>query len=79
MVKDERSREVTFDLKEHFGVFGRDLKGWTRELNLVSWNGAEAKYDIRNWDEGHSRMGKGVTLTSKELSDLRSLLMELDI
>ncbi len=79
MANGEKNREITFDIKQHFGVFGRDPKGWTRELNLVSWNGAEAKYDIRNWDQDHCKMGRGVTLTTLELSDLKTLLSELDI
>lgn len=79
MAAGEKDREITFKLKEHIGVFGKDAKGWTRELNLVSWNGAAPKYDIRSWDEDHQKMGKGITLTAQELSELRSLLSELDL
>lgn len=79
MATEEKEREVTFDLKEHIGIIGKDTKGWTRELNLVSWNGAAPKYDIRSWDESHQKMAKGITLTTQELSELKSLLSEMDL
>ncbi|MEE3482374.1 MAG: PC4/YdbC family ssDNA-binding protein [Lachnospiraceae bacterium] len=41
-------------------------KGWTKERNLVSWNGGAPKYDIRDWSEDHTKMGKGVTLTAEQ-------------
>ncbi|NLP30281.1 MAG: hypothetical protein GX363_04035 [Clostridiales bacterium] len=72
-------REITFDLKEHIGIFGKDSRGWTRELNKVSWNGGPVKYDIRNWDEEHKRMSKGITLTEDELIALRDLIQEIDL
>ena len=77
MATEEKDREVTFELVEHIGVFGKDPKGWTRELNRVAWNGGPAKYDVRNWDEEHQKMGRGVTLTQKEISAFRDLLQEL--
>jgi len=40
----------------------------------VSWNGAAPKYDIRDWDPEHEKMGKGVTLTEEELRKLKGLI-----
>lgn len=48
--------------------------GWKKELNLVSWNGGQAKYDIRDWDPGHSRMSRGVTLKEQEMRQIVELL-----
>lgn len=79
MVAEDKDREITFEVVEHIGVFGKDAKGWTRELNRVAWNNGPAKYDIRNWDEEHKKMGRGVTLTSQELLDLRKLIEGLDL
>ena len=31
--------EITFEIKHHIGVLSESAKGWTKELNLVSWNG----------------------------------------
>ena len=50
--------KITFDIKENFGELSKAANGWTKELNLVSWNNREAKYDIRTCDEEHETMGK---------------------
>ncbi len=65
--------EITFEIVKELGVISENAKGWTRELNLVSWNGREAKYDIRDWSPDHSRMGKGVSLTEEEMQKLVEL------
>jgi hypothetical protein len=58
---------------EH-GVISERSKGWRKEFNLISWNGGEPKYDVRDWSEGHEKMGKGVTLTEREMRTLCELL-----
>lgn len=70
--------EIKFDILEKLGVLGEGSKGWQKELNLISWNSRGAKADIRDWDETHEKMGKGVTLSKKELMALKTLLNELD-
>jgi len=70
--------DITFEIKESLGVLSESARGWTKELNLVSWNGREPKYDIREWDPEHEKMGKGVTLTEEELLVLKALLEELE-
>ena len=45
-------------------------KGWTKELNRVSFNGALAKYDIRTWSPDHTKMGKGIPLSNEEFQVL---------
>lgn len=72
-------REITFEIVEHFGIIGKDAKGWTKELNRVSWNGNQAKYDIRNWDEDHLKMGRGITFTKQEALELKNLFAQMDI
>ncbi len=79
MATEEKDREITFELVENIGVFGKDTKGWTRELNRVAWNGGPAKFDVRNWDDKHQKMGRGVTLTQEELSEFRNLLKDLTL
>ena len=66
--------DIKFEIKETIGVLSESAKGWTKELNLVSWNDKDPKYDIREWSTDHSKMGKGVTLTSEELKKLTDLL-----
>ncbi len=65
---------ITFEIKKHIGVINESAKGWTKELNLVSWNGGAPKYDIREWSPEHDKMGKGVTFTEEEIAKLRELL-----
>ena len=62
--------EVHFDLMEHIGVLGRKDNGWTKEVNIVAWNGGKAKVDIRDWDPDHERMSKGITLFEEEAETL---------
>ena len=40
--------EIKYEIKEKIGVISENDKGWTKELNLISWNDREPKYDIRD-------------------------------
>jgi len=71
--------EIKFEIKETIGVLSESAKGWSKELNLVSWNDAAPKYDIREWSPDHLKMGKGVTLTTEELEKLRDLLSKIKL
>ncbi|WP_019789896.1 YdbC family protein [Streptococcus sobrinus] len=62
--------EFTFEIEEKLLVLSENDKGWTKELNRVSFNGAPAKYDIRSWSSDHTKMGKGITLTNEEFKAL---------
>jgi len=68
--------EFKFDIVENIGVLSENAKGWRKELNFVSWNEREPKYDIREWDPEHNRMAKGITLTKEEAVALYELLKE---
>ncbi len=70
---------IKFEITESIGTLSESAKGWTKELNLVSWNDREPKYDIREWDPTHERMGKGVTFTTEEIKKLRDLFNQLDL
>ena len=70
--------EIKFEIKETIGTLSTSPKGWNKELNLVSWNGKEPKYDLRDWAPDHSKMGKGITLTDGDLMALRDLLNGMD-
>lgn len=74
-----QNSEIKFSISKQLGILGEGTKGWKKELNLVSWNDRKPKFDIRDWDETHEKMGKGVTLTKEELSVLKEILAELDI
>ena len=70
---------IKYEIRDSLGVLSESAKGWTKELNLVSWNDRAAKYDLRDWDEAHEKMGKGITLTSEELTKLRDILNSIEI
>jgi hypothetical protein len=71
--------DIKFEIKENIGSVSQSPKGWTKELNLVSWNGKEPKYDLRDWAPEHEKMGKGITLTADELKTLRDLLNGMEL
>lgn len=50
--------ELKYEIVEHIGVLSESSKGWTKELNVISWNGKEPKYDLRDWAPNKEKMGK---------------------
>ena len=71
--------ELKFEVTQNCGVISESAKGWKKELNFVSWNGREAKLDLREWDLEHLKMGKGITLTNEEAKKLREILNDLEL
>jgi hypothetical protein len=71
--------DFKFEIKESFGTLSESSKGWTIELNSVSWNDREPKYDIRSWSEDHKKMGKGIALSKDEVKKLREILDGLNL
>ena len=70
--------DIKYDVIEEFGVLSENTRGWRKELNIISWNGANPKYDIRDWAPEKERMGKGITLTRDEIKKLRDILNQMD-
>jgi len=66
--------EIKYEIIETLGVLSENAKGWKKELNLISWNDREPKYDLREWDPEHEKMGKGITLTEEEVNKLKDIL-----
>ena len=70
-----KSDDFSFEIKEHIeDLSDPNEKGWKMELNLVSWSGNEPKYDIRQWNEDHSKMSKGISLTYEQIALLGEAL-----
>ena len=69
--------DIKYEITKHIGVLSENAKGWTKELNLISWNDREPKYDIREWAPEREKMGKGVTLSKEETAELKRLLIEM--
>ena len=71
--------DIKYEISKELGVLSENAKGWKKERNLVSWNERGPKYDIRDWSEGHEKLGKGVTLTGEEVKNLRDILNKIDL
>jgi hypothetical protein len=71
--------EIKYEIIKNIGMISKAESGWAKELNLISWNDREAKYDIRDWSADHGKMGKGVTLSKAELMALKELLNSMEL
>lgn len=69
--------ELKYEIIKNFGVISESEKGWKKELNLISWSERAPKFDIRDWNETHDRMGKGITLTEEEVIKLKELIEKI--
>lgn len=67
-----------FDILEHIAEIGSNRQGY-KQLNVVSWNKAPARLDLRSWrtdENGEQQPNKGITLTDAEAQALYSALGE---
>ena len=71
--------EFSFEIVKKIAVIAEGSKGWNLELNLVSWGGRPAKYDLRSWSPDHQKMGKGSTFSKEELTALKNLLNSVNL
>lgn len=70
--------EIKYEIIKNIGALSTSASGWAKELNLISWNDREPKYDLRDWSPDREKMGKGVTLSKEELSALKELLNTIE-
>jgi hypothetical protein len=71
--------EFKYEITKKIGVLSKTASGWVKELNLVSWNERDPKYDIREWAPDGEKMGKGVTLSKEEMLALKELLNSMEL
>jgi hypothetical protein len=71
--------EIKYEIVEKIGFISESSRGWKKELNLISWNGREPKYDLRDWAPEYDKMGKGITLTKDDLKSIREILNKMDL
>ncbi|QIB68421.1 hypothetical protein Ami103574_03410 [Aminipila butyrica] len=74
---EKKNEEITFEVTEHIGVIATYSNRWTKELNKISWNGSKPKFDIRDWDEQHQHMSRGITLREEEMAALFDILKDI--
>lgn len=68
----------TYVIMDHICLLTVRANSWTKEVNIVAWNGGEPKYDIREWSPDHSRMSRGITLTAEEMEQILQEMHDLD-
>ena len=71
------AKEFSYEIVEALAVLSTNPKGWTKEFNLVSWNGHPPKFDLRDWAPEHEKMAKGITLTNEEFEVLRKAILDM--
>lgn len=70
--------DLKYEIKRKYGILGEGANGWKKELNYVSWNERTPKLDIRDWEPGYKRMGRGITLTKPEAMQLKNILQDIN-
>ena len=75
--RDQVVRDIQSEIIHEIAVLGESSSGYTKEINLISWNGAKPKYDIRSWSPGREKCGKGITLTEEEAKRLLLALQSI--
>ncbi|TCO78958.1 YdbC family protein [Marinisporobacter balticus] len=71
--------EIKYEIQKNIGQISENKNGWTKEINLISWNERSPKYDLRDWAPEHEKMGKGITLSVEELKKLKEILNNMDL
>ena len=67
-------KDIQYEIVKEIDVLSASDSGYTKEINLISWNGKEPKYDIRSFSPNREKCGKGVTLTETEVGKLLAAL-----
>lgn len=69
------SKDFSYEIKKHIATLSESENGdFTTELNVISYNGASPKLDLRKWDRRTNKMLKGITLTDDEARQLKEAL-----
>ena len=66
--------DIKYEIVEELGVLSTNASGWNKEVNYITWNGGEPKFDIRQWAPDHQKMGKGISLNREEAEALYKIL-----
>ena len=67
-------KEIQYEIVKEIAVLSKGDSGYTKEINLISWNGREPKYDIRSFSPNREKCGKGITLNADEAAALLEAL-----
>lgn len=70
----DKMKELDMDIVRKVGIISENASGWQKQLNVISWNKAAPKYDIRDWSPDGSKCSKGITFNDEEAQILLDLL-----
>ncbi len=73
------NNDFRFEIVRKIATLSTEKSGWTKEINLVSYNDAPPKFDLRSWDPNHEKMGKGITLSRDEMKVLLAAMAAEEI
>lgn len=73
------NNDFRFEIVRKIATLSTEKSGWTKEINLVSYNDAPPKFDLRSWDPNHEKMGKGITLSRDEMKVLLDVMADEEI
>ena len=74
--KGQGMKEIQYEIVKEIAVLSASDSGYTKEINLISWNGKEPKYDIRSFSPNREKCGKGITLNADEAAALLKALQK---
>lgn len=74
---EETTNDFKYKLVKKIGVISVNSKGWTKEVNLISYNGKKSVVDIRLWSPNR-KMSKGITLNKEDIDRLTELLNKIN-
>ena len=77
-MEEKESRTLRVEVVEELATLS-ESGAWKKQLNIVQWGDNIAKYDIRSWNQDHTKSGKGITLNLQELIELKKALNLMDI
>ena len=77
-MEEKESRTLRVEVVEELATLS-ESGTWKKQLNIVQWGDNIAKYDIRSWNQDHTKSGKGITLKLQELIELKKALNLMDI
>ena len=69
-------KEIQYEIVKEIAVLSKSDSGYTKEINLISWNGKAPKYDVRSFSPNREKCGKGITLTVDEAAALLEALQK---
>lgn len=75
------AKEISYEIVKHIGVISK-TDTYTKEINIISWNGREPVYDMRVWrtgKDGAKSPLKGISMNEADLFTLKELLSNVEM